>query len=298
MSTLRSALSPSPFRSLFLAVSVLAFSGVPALAVPIPFTGEDLGAGPGSAHPNSSAAAASFAASAGALGTVSTINFESAPTGAFSSLTVAPGVTMSGSSYTGGNQSVNNTPDFPSAPDVDGFNTTPGGANYVEVDGGSLLFSFAKPVDAFGAFLTGVQTIFYQDTITFSDGTSYTIDVPGAGTSGSEGALDFVGFTDPGQSISSVEIYAGNGTTTGADFIGVGRRELWHGFYCGDSGTKLAGAAADRVCGPRTWMAENASGCLGALRLVMEDRCTARRMVTRAWRRPRLQAGTPGARCP
>lgn len=202
--------------------SLVVFSGLRASATPITFTGEDLGAGPGSAHPLSTAAAASFSTAASALGTVGTITFESAPVGSFSSLSVAPGVTLTGTAFGGGMQSINNTPDFPSDPDVDGFNTTPGGANYVEEMGGTLTFTFASPTQFFGAYLTGIQTVFYQDTFTFSDGTSETIDVPGAGTSSFEGALDFVGFTDAGASITSVTINASSTSPgSGADYIGV-----------------------------------------------------------------------------
>lgn len=183
------------------------------------FTGEDLNAGPGSTHPNASAAAASFSGAAASLGAVGLITFENAPVGAFSSLGVAPGVTLSGQTYTGGNQAIMNTAAFPSAPSLDGFNTTPGGANYAEIEGGSLVFTFATPTQFFGAYLSGVQTSFYLDTFTFSDGTTQTISVPGAGTSSSVGALDFVGFTDAGKSISSVTVNAGN--QSGADFLGV-----------------------------------------------------------------------------
>jgi len=83
--------------------------------------------------------------------------------------------------------------------------------------GGSVTFTFATPTQFFGAFLSGVQN-FTQDTITFSDGSSQTIDVPEAGTSSSIGELVFVGFTDAGKSISSVTVNAG---TNAFDDIGV-----------------------------------------------------------------------------
>jgi hypothetical protein len=83
--------------------------------------------------------------------------------------------------------------------------------------GGYATFSFATPIDAFGVYLSGVQLYFYQDTVTFSDGTSQTIDVPGL-TDGT-GSVDFVGFTDPGKSISSVTITAG--ADGYGDYIGI-----------------------------------------------------------------------------
>jgi hypothetical protein len=199
------------------ALVLLSFTTVPATAAVVTFTGADLGVLPGSpSGPNSTSAAASFDAAAALLGNVSTITFESAPLGSFSSLAVAPGVTISGSNISGGNQSINNTFDA-AFPSLDGYNSTPGGSNFVEMMGGSLVFNFSTPTQFFGAFLSGVQD-FLQDTITFSDGTSQTINVPEAGTSPSVGELVFVGFTDAGRSITSITINAG---TNAFDDIGV-----------------------------------------------------------------------------
>ncbi len=189
----------------------------PVSASTITYAGADLGVLPSSpSGPVSTAAAASFDAAASLLGTESIITFESAPVGAFSTLTVAPGVTVTGTSFSGADQSINDTFDA-SFPSLDGYNTTPSGANFVEEMGGTVTFNFATPTQFFGAYLSGVQD-FVQDTYTFSDGTSQTIDVPEAGTSPSVGELVFVGFTDAGKSISSVTINAG---TTGFDDIGI-----------------------------------------------------------------------------
>jgi hypothetical protein len=183
------------------------------------FSGADLGVLPASpSGTNSSAAAASFDTAAALLGNVSIITFESAPVGSFTSLTVAPGVTISGSNADGNHQTINNTPDA-AFPSLDGYNTTSGGANFVELTGGTLVFTFATPTQFFGAFLSGVQD-FTTDTITFNDGSSQTIDVPETGTSGSIGELAFVGFTDAGKSISSITINAGS-LAAGFDDIGV-----------------------------------------------------------------------------
>ncbi|MGP8271493.1 MAG: hypothetical protein ACLQLH_15610 [Terracidiphilus sp.] len=183
-------------------------------AAPITYSGYDLNAGPGGPFTNSNAAYSSFAAAAGSL---NTITFESSPVGSFSSLTAAPGVTVTGADASGNNLYVNNTPNYAGDPSLDGFNTTPGGANYIEDLAGYATFSFATPIDAFGAYLSGVQLYFYQDKITFSDGTSETINVPGV-TDGT-GSVDFVGFTDPGKSISSVTITSGAGGY--GDYIGI-----------------------------------------------------------------------------
>ncbi len=205
------------FRSagrLAFVLGALSLSTLYLSASPTSYTGYDLNAGPGGPFTNSNAAYSSFAAAAGSL---NTITFESSPVGSFSSLSAAPGVTVTGADASGNNLYVNNTPNDAGDPSLDGFNTTPGGANYVEDMGGYATFSFATPIDAFGAYLSGVQLYFYQDKITFSDGTSETINVPGV-TDGT-GSVDFVGFTDPGKSISSVTIASGaNGY---GDYIGI-----------------------------------------------------------------------------
>jgi hypothetical protein len=207
-------------RNFFLLVScVSVFAAGHASGAVITFTAEDLNAGPGSAHPNSAAMAASFSTAAAALGSVSTITFESAPTGAFTNLAVASGVSINGTDLNGNKQTIMNTPSFPSVPALGGFNTTTGGANYVNVLGGTLTFAFSTPIQAFGAYIDGVQTAFFADVIQFSDGTSQTINVPGTGTTSSNGAWDFVGFTDAGKSITSITLNAG--TPAGADEIGV-----------------------------------------------------------------------------
>jgi hypothetical protein len=194
---------------------LLSLSGAYAFAGIITFAGEDLNAGPGGPFTNSNAAEASFATAAGAIGNVGTITFASAPLGAFTSLTVAPGVTASGPS----GLSINNVPNFPSDPSLDGFSITPGG-QYVEDEAGTLTFTFASPVQFFGTYLTGLQIYFAQDTITFNDGTSETIDALEAGTGSSVGAVNFLGFTDAGKSISSITITSNTGGA-GIDYIGV-----------------------------------------------------------------------------
>jgi hypothetical protein len=179
------------------------------------FSGEDLNAGPGGPFPASDAAAASFTTAASAIGTVGTITFESAPLGAFTSLTVAPGVTASGPA----GLSILNSPSFPPAPSLDGFNTTPGGSQYIEDQAGTITFTFAKPTQFFGAYLTGLQNFYAQDLITFSDGTTQVINAPETGTGSGTGATDFVGFTDPGKLISSITITSMAGGSY--DYIGI-----------------------------------------------------------------------------
>jgi hypothetical protein len=187
----------------------------------VTYLGEDLQptANP-TVRTNSDAAAAAFAAAASAFGPISTITFESAPLGSFSNLVVAPGVAIDGSDLNNNPQTIRDTTNFPSYPSVDGSNTTLGGSVFVEVFGGQLNFSFAQPVQSFGLYLTGVQTVFFGDSIAFSDGTFQFITIPGVGTASNVGETVFIGFTDIGKSIPGFSVIAGfNGT--GQDAIGV-----------------------------------------------------------------------------
>ena len=88
-----------------------------------------------------------------------------------------------------------------------GFNTTAGGAFFTSVFGGSVTFTFASPVDAFGFYVNGLQTdLVPQQTITYFDGSTTTINMPTA--TGGGGA--FVGFVDSGNNIVSVTFNATN----------------------------------------------------------------------------------------
>jgi hypothetical protein len=64
------------------------------------------------------------------------------------------------------------------------------------------MFTFATPIQSFGAYISGVQLIF--TSVTFDDGAPQSIPVPMP--SDTEGGIAFVGFTDAGQAISSVTI--------------------------------------------------------------------------------------------
>src|ERR1700751_3020198 len=179
------------------------------------FTGADDGAGSLATAPNSVAADASFDAAAAALGTENTITFESSPLGLFSSLTLTSGVILTGTNVNSNDQrSVNTTSNINITPPCSnascGYNTTPGGSNFLLLFGGTATFSFNGGTDAFGAYLTGVQN--GGETITFSDGTSQSVDIPNPGFSG---GTPFVGFTDTDKSIASITVNVNN------DIVGV-----------------------------------------------------------------------------
>ena len=90
-----------------------------------------------------------------------------------------------------------------------GFNTSPGGSNFRQVEGGTVTFAFTNPDDAFGFFVNGLQTnAVPQQTVTYTNGAGQvrTVNMPASNNGG--GA--FVGFIDFGQLISSVTFNATN----------------------------------------------------------------------------------------
>jgi len=157
-------------------------------------------------HPNSDAAATSFKA---AINPLSTITFESAPLGYFSSpLTIAPGVTVSIANadtdprYTGIRN--NGTMDYGTL----GYSTTPGGSQFLGISPQyngpdvTVSFNFANPISAFGAYFTGAEAN-NNGTLTFNfnDGTSQIVNIP---KQGEWSGCQFFGFVDTGASISRI----------------------------------------------------------------------------------------------
>jgi hypothetical protein len=198
-------------------VAILLASTQIATAAPITFFGQDNNVGPGGPHPVSDAAAAAFSAATG--GAASKITFEGLPIGDFTTMTVAPGVsvTLSGL-HDAGFSGIQN-----SQSQTLGFNITPGGANYLRNTpnfGGpnvSSTFNFAQPIDSFGFYLTGTEApIDGSITVTFNDGTSQTLPI----SKNSVAGVEFFGFTDPGASISSVAINE-NGPFGTRDLFGI-----------------------------------------------------------------------------
>src|SRR2546430_141664 len=162
-------------------VVALVLGVAPAHAALITFIGADDGAGSLATAPNSVAAAGSFDAAVAAMGIEHTITFESSPLGAFSSLALASGITLTGANINNNAQSiVNTTADINITPPcinaTCGYNTTAGGSQFLLLFGGTATFSFNGGTDAFGAYLTGVQN--GGETITFSDRTSQTVELP------------------------------------------------------------------------------------------------------------------------
>lgn len=153
------------------------------------YSGQDDGAGTSGPFPGSLAAQTSFLAAAGPT---DLITFESLAPGFYSPIAAAPGVSisLSGPNFGGcyGPGVVNCT-----YGNVYGFNTTPGGSNWLGFAEGSATFDFSSPISAFGFYLTGVQTVFTTDiAVTFNDGTAETLDAP----VNVNGGAAYFGFTD------------------------------------------------------------------------------------------------------
>jgi hypothetical protein len=128
--------------------------------------GADSGVGPGGARPNSNAASATFLAAAG---TTTVINFEG-----IAPITPAPVMNLGGGvTYTPSN------PDsfsgiYSANSNTLGFNTTAGGSTHLRYSSSTVgtldaVFTFANPVDSFGAFFTNVGG---TASILFNDGTA------------------------------------------------------------------------------------------------------------------------------
>lgn len=145
-------------------------------------------------HVNTLAERDAYVAAASALGTDHVQTFEASPFGAFSSLNLGFGAVMTGVDALGGNQKVAVVPLC--ADIICGYNTTPNGAVFVQLYGGTATIDFANPISALAAFIGGAQTD--GMTLTFTDGSTHSIAIPNVP------GLDFVGFVDPGASISKV----------------------------------------------------------------------------------------------
>ncbi len=168
---------------------ILSAVGMSAYAVPVTYLASDNNVTSLAQMVNSTAKAGQFNAVAGSLN-MQTVDFESPLS---TDVTITGGTTTNDSGCGA----------------LCGFNTTPGGAYFRSVFGGSVTFSFANPVDAFGFYVNGLQTDqVSQQTIVYVDGSSVTQTINMPPATGGGGA--FVGFIDFGQLISSVTFNATN----------------------------------------------------------------------------------------
>jgi hypothetical protein len=204
-----------------LLIRVCLLTGISALAasagVITTFSGNDNGAVPGGPRPNSNNAHTAFLAG---LSSPPTITFEGLPTGLFTTLAVAPGVTAALINNGTDGGGIQNTDQH--TPTPLGFNTTVGGTEWLQVwpafddaGGETVTFTFSTPINAFGAYLTDPQSDFPGPiTLTFNDGTAQTLSITKTDDTG--GVL-FFGFHDT-TSFTSISYHTG---ATGAT------RDIW-----------------------------------------------------------------------
>jgi hypothetical protein len=159
---LASTASTKPSRLLLITMTLLLASSYATAGIINQYSGSDDGASTTGPWPVSTATQAAFL---GVAGPTSLLTFESLSVGFSNTINAAPGVTITlnapniGCNYSGiCNATYGN---------LYGFNVTAGGANWLGFPEGSATFSFARPVTAFGMWITGVQTIF---TSTFTSG--------------------------------------------------------------------------------------------------------------------------------
>jgi hypothetical protein len=159
----------------------------------------DPGADSTDPRPNSIAEAAAFDTAAGALGVVNLIDFETVPLGFATNRVIAPGVVAQFVGTAGGSGIIDGT-----GTTIQGYNTTLAGSRYLRVDpftgNSGVRFNFADPIDAFGAYITGLGTASGNLTAQFTDGSLVVLPIAGD----DDGGVQFFGFTNAGASISSV----------------------------------------------------------------------------------------------
>ena len=167
------------------------------------FTGIDPGAGPGDPRPNADAAAASFDAAAGLLGTSNLIDFESMAFGIYTDFSPVPGVNVAMTNQTTSFNTI--SADFDAA---NGYNTTPGGEKFLLLFpedttlANKATFSFDAPIQAFGAYFTGIGSQPGSLTVRFNDGSDQSLPITGDPS----GGVRFFGFTDAGASITQITL--------------------------------------------------------------------------------------------
>lgn len=218
----------APLKTLIAPITALAFALTlinPKSAQALTFySGIDAGVGPGDSRPSSDAAANSFDATARSLGTLSTITFEDLAVTANPSLDIAPGITATWFNN-GGNTIVDVNSQTVAQSIGLGYNTTPGGRLFAQVAYAypdytqpvEVTFTFATPIQAWGAYFTGVGTADGSTIVQFSDGTLQTQSVFGPAT----GGVSFLGFTDPGKLISSITVLQTPVGGAAADIFGI-----------------------------------------------------------------------------
>ena len=163
-----------------LASAFVVTSSVASLAVPVVFTGYDNNVSSVAQMTSSKLARDSFVA---AVSPTTVVDFEGALP---ADLSITQG-TITNNSGCGA---------------LCGFNTTTAGSNFLLLFGGTTTFNFSNPIDAFGFYITGLQTdVVIGQYLEYSDG-SHTETILTPNAIGGGGA--FIGFLDVGKLVTSV----------------------------------------------------------------------------------------------
>lgn len=206
------------FRKVSLTVAGTAFLVLgtvpnPAAAVITTFNSSDFGAA--LSQPKTNLAAADFDAVASAVGITNLIDFETVVLGAFSSLSVAPGVTATLINNDKGGISSEQTITY-------GFNTTIGGSQFLQVrptfgiSTASLNFDFTEPIQGFGTYITGLGTAAGEMKVIFNNSTTQQLIVRGNPFGGSQ----FWGFIAPETLIRNISLSLSGITSLSRDIFG------------------------------------------------------------------------------
>jgi hypothetical protein len=208
---------------------------VTALLLPGPSHGDvvlysatDPGAGPSDPRPNSNAMATTFDAAANALNPLLRINFEGLPlqqpltNGTPFQISPEVSITTIGTDHSpapGFSYGISNNPNDA----ITGYNTTTGGSQHFKfvpilgVGTAELRITLTIPIQAFGVYVTGLQTAAGTLHVLFNDGAPRDYVVPGA----TSGGVQFFGFTDEKALINSVVFQLQNVTGTSRDLFGL-----------------------------------------------------------------------------
>jgi hypothetical protein len=198
-------------RCVLLALAGVLISSSASASVITVFSGQDNGAPVGGPFPSSAAAQTAFLAAAGAT---SLIDFENLATGFYSPVSAAPDVSiaLNAVNYGAGISGISGT----TFGNLYGFNTTPGGSRWLGFPTGSATFNFTNQVNAFGFWITGIQTAFTSVfTVTFNDGSPQTLNIP----INVNGGAQYFGFTIAGGNLTSLTITNASGDYWGIDDV-------------------------------------------------------------------------------
>jgi hypothetical protein len=230
----------------FIVVAIGLLAPAPSRAGIVVFNGSDPGFGPGGPGPNSVLAASQFNANVSSnLGVPEQhITFEGLPLNTplqSTSLVVYTNpnpvfgnvtLTTTGTDHT---PAINNNYGISNVGSVlTGFNTTPGGSQFLKVvpefgiGTASATFTFTYPIQAFGAYVTGLNTDSGPLHVTFTDSLGpHDLTFVGSGKTFSNpqdplaGGVQFIGFVDKLAAIHSVTLALTNVTGSSRDSFGV-----------------------------------------------------------------------------